>query len=53
MATKKGVGMEKTNRYKTRFHRVLFEKDTPFRSKIVKDKTKILPRDYKYKDIEE
>jgi len=52
MATKKGADMEKTNRHKTRFHRVLFAKDTPFRSKVVKDKTKTLPRQYKYKHIE-
>jgi len=37
--------MEKMKRYKTRYHRVLFDKDSPFkRHQVVPNKKKIIPR---------
>jgi hypothetical protein len=39
------AGMEKIKRYKTRYHRVLFDKDSPFkRHQVVPNKKKIIPR---------
>ena len=36
---------------KTRFHRDLFVQDTPYGHKVQKDKTKIIPRKQKHKEI--
>jgi hypothetical protein len=35
---------------KTRYHKVLFDKDAPFGHKVQKDRTKTLPRKEKYPD---
>ena len=45
------VDMEKTKRQKTRFHKILFVKDTLYRQKVVANKKKKIPRNEKYKDI--
>ena len=42
----------KLTRVKTRYHKVLFNKDLPFGHRIHKDRTKQNPRNYKYKKID-
>ena len=39
------------SRIKTRYHKILFEKDQPFGHRIHKDKTKQNPRKSKYNQI--
>ena len=39
------------NRVKTRFHKQLFEHDSPYGHRVHKDKTKRNPRKDKYKQI--
>ena len=41
----------KLTRVKTRYHKVLFNKDLPFGHRVHKDKTKQNPRKDKYKKI--
>ena len=41
----------KLTRIKTRYHKVLFDKDLPFGHRVHKDKTKQNPRKDKYKKI--
>ena len=44
--------MEKTNRHKTRYHRVLFDQDSPFkRHQVVPNKKKNIPRKSKNGNI--
>ena len=40
------------NRVKTRYHKQMFDKDTPYGHRIHKDKSKQTPRKYKYKKID-
>ena len=40
------------NRVKTRYHKQMFDKDTPYGHRIHKDKSKLTPRKYKYKKID-
>ena len=42
----------KLSRVKTRYHKVLFNKDQPYGHRIHRDRTKQNPRNYKYKKIE-
>ena len=39
------------SRVKTRYHKVLFNKDQPFGHRIHKDRTKQTPRKYKYQKM--
>jgi len=41
----------KLSRVKTRYHKVLFDKDKPYGHRVHKDKTKQNPRKDKYKNI--
>jgi len=40
------------NRGKTRFHKQLFDKDSPYGHRIHKDKSKQTPRKHKYKKLD-
>jgi len=40
------------NRVKTRYHKQMFDKDTPYGHRIHKDKSKQTPRKYKYNKID-
>jgi hypothetical protein len=52
MAMKIEAAMEKMNRNKTRYHRVLFDKDSPFkRHQVVPNKKKNIPRKSKSGNI--
>ena len=42
--------MKKSKTPKTRSHRVLFTKDSPYGHKVQKDKTKTIPRKQKLND---
>ena len=44
--------LTKNRGVKTRYHKQLFDKDSPYGHRIHKDKSKQTPRNYKYKKIE-
>ena len=49
--TKIEADMAKMNRRKTRYHKILFVRDAPYRAQVIANKKKKIPRDEKYNRI--
>ena len=49
--TKIEEDMAKMNRHKTRYHKILFVRDAPYRAQVIANKKKKIPRDQKYNRI--
>ncbi len=49
---KKQFNPHKLERVRTRYHKKLFDSGSPYGHRIHKDKSKLNPRKYKYKQID-